>query len=161
MVAILVFAHGPKSIASIFSVVWYHISNLKLNGEMVLKISRSQVGRTDGRPAFLCPTQTSFTEDNKSVCDTLRWQFSVEMDTCMCMLFPSIRILMKSIDFWKSNSHYLKQMWRSSFKDWRLDNFCKQLIIICDDLSALDANRYLLSGCFGNDSFVFKIEDFC
>ena len=48
MAVILVFAHGPKSIASVFSVVWYHISNLKLNGEMVLKISRSQVGRTDG-----------------------------------------------------------------------------------------------------------------
>ena len=65
MAAILVFAHGPKSIASVFSVVWYHISNLKLNGEMVLKISRSQTRRTDGRttgismsyPNFVCGGQ--------------------------------------------------------------------------------------------------------
>ena len=49
MAAILVFAHGPKSIASIFSVVCYYISKLKSIGEMVLKISRSQVGWKDGR----------------------------------------------------------------------------------------------------------------
>ena len=42
---------------------------------MVLKISRSQVGRPDGptkgqpdgRTAFLCPTQTSFTEDKNAM----------------------------------------------------------------------------------------------
>ena len=69
MVAILFLANGPKSIASVFPVVFYHISNLKSIGEVVLKISRSQVGqkdgRKDGRAAFPCPTQTSFTEDNK------------------------------------------------------------------------------------------------
>ena len=53
--------------------VWYHTSKLKSIGETVLKISRSQVWRTDrrtdrlkdGRPAFLGPTLTSFVEDNK------------------------------------------------------------------------------------------------
>ena len=60
MAAILILAHGPKS---------------KSIDETVLKISRSQVGRTegqtdgrtDGRPAFLCPTQTLFAEDKKIV----------------------------------------------------------------------------------------------
>ena len=85
MAAILVFAHGPKSIASVFFVVWYYVSKFKSIGETVLKISRSQVGRTegrtaqqkdrrkderpdgrkDGRPPFLCPTQTLFAEDKK------------------------------------------------------------------------------------------------
>ena len=78
MAAILFLADGPKSIASVFPVI-YHISNLKSIAETVLKILRSQVGQTarqtdgqkdrrkegqtDGRPAFLCPTQTSFAED--------------------------------------------------------------------------------------------------
>ena len=65
MAAILLLADGPKSIASVFPVVLYHISNLKSIGEAVLKISRSQVGWKDGRPAFPCPTQTSFAEDKK------------------------------------------------------------------------------------------------
>ena len=67
MVAILFLADGPKSKASVFMVVLYNISNLKSIGEAVLAISRSQVGRTegrkDGRPVFPCPTQTSFAED--------------------------------------------------------------------------------------------------
>ena len=47
MAAICFLAEGPKSIASVFPVVLYHISNLKSIGETVLKISRSQVGRTE------------------------------------------------------------------------------------------------------------------
>ena len=50
MVAILVFTYGPKSMASLFSEVQYHISKLKSIGETVLVISRSQVGRTEGWP---------------------------------------------------------------------------------------------------------------
>ena len=49
MAAILVFTNGPKSIASVFPVVWYHISDLRSIGETVLKISPSQVGRTEGQ----------------------------------------------------------------------------------------------------------------
>ena len=49
MVAILFLADDPKSIASVFMVVWYHISNLKSIGETVLKISLSQVRQTEGR----------------------------------------------------------------------------------------------------------------
>ena len=67
MADIMFLADGPKSTASVFHVVLYHISNLKSIGQAVLKISRSQVGRTDGRkderPAFPFPTQTSFVED--------------------------------------------------------------------------------------------------
>ena len=47
--ATLFLGNGPKSIAPAFSVVWYHISNLKSIGETDLKIPRSQVGRTEGR----------------------------------------------------------------------------------------------------------------
>ena len=54
MVAILFLADGPKSIAFVFPVVLYHISNLKSIGEAFPKISRSQFGRmarqTDGGP---------------------------------------------------------------------------------------------------------------
>ena len=68
MVAILFLADGPKSIASVKSVVRYHISNLKSIGETVLKISRSQVGRMDGmtddRYFYVIPHQTSFAEGN-------------------------------------------------------------------------------------------------
>ena len=49
MAAILFLADGPKSIASVILVIWYHISNLKSIGETVLKVSRSQVGRTEGQ----------------------------------------------------------------------------------------------------------------
>ena len=65
MAAISFLAEGPKSIASVFQVVWY-ISNLKSIGEMI-KRSCSQVGRTEGQTddRYFCPTQTSFVEDKK------------------------------------------------------------------------------------------------
>ena len=45
----LVFTDGPKSIASVILVILYDISNLKSIGETVLRISHSQVGRTEGQ----------------------------------------------------------------------------------------------------------------
>ena len=42
MAAILIWADGPKSIASVLKMIWHYKWNLKSIGETVLKISRSQ-----------------------------------------------------------------------------------------------------------------------
>ena len=42
MAAILILAHGPKSIASVLYNILHHISNLKSIGEMIPNVSRSQ-----------------------------------------------------------------------------------------------------------------------
>ena len=42
MAAILIWADGPKSIASVLKMIWHYKWNFKSFGEMVLKISRSQ-----------------------------------------------------------------------------------------------------------------------
>ena len=74
--AILFLADGPKSIASVILVFWYHISNLKSIGETVLKISRSQVGRTEGQTDRQTDRQTEGWNDGRMArrTDGLRFQ---------------------------------------------------------------------------------------
>ena len=129
MAAILVFAHGPKSIAPVFSVVWYHISKLKSIGVMVLKISRSQVrqtegrtdgrkdGREDGRPAFLCR--------HFYVLPKLHLQKTIKVQTHWhrVPLLGKINLLITELKF---NISYIK-LWKN---EWVMIKFILQFVFI-------------------------------
>ena len=80
MVAILFLADGPKSIASVFPVVIYHISNLKSIG---VRFLRYRVHKSDGRKDRQTDRQTDGRTDG--------WHFYVLLKlrlprtiTCQC-----------------------------------------------------------------------------